>query len=143
MGKITKWTSDYPIDFELVGLVSTMKEYKLGWHLNQLGVFHLIKGEDVVIEFANEKLISISNLVSETDFTTVHLLRNRLLKKNVIGNQYLLTELQQFDYLLKLKNTIHDEWAKRILTKLKECSAIDFCAILDVQKIKAKENLIF
>ncbi len=65
MGKITKWSSDYPIDFELIGMVSTMKEYKMGWHLNQMGIFELAKGEDIEIEFADDKVIAISNLYAQ------------------------------------------------------------------------------
>jgi hypothetical protein len=143
MGKVTKWTTEYPIDFEMIGIVSPMKEYKLGWHLNEIGLFQLSKGDDIEITFADESVVSISNLRFEIEFTSIHLLRNKLLKKNAKGIQYLLPELQQFDYLLKIKNSIEEDWSRLVLAKLKECSAVVYCAELDINKIKAKENLMF
>ena len=54
MMKKNRLASDYPFDFELIGIVSSVKEYKLAWHLNQLPEFHLIKAEDVKIEFSDK-----------------------------------------------------------------------------------------
>jgi hypothetical protein len=78
MGKKNKWEGDYPVDFDLIGIVSSMKEYKLGWYLNQIEIFHLVKHDDVKIEFAENKIIRISNLADETEYRSVHLLRNKL-----------------------------------------------------------------
>lgn len=143
MAKKNKWEENYEIDFELIGVVSPMKEYKLAWHLNQLGIFHLVKEDDIKIEFAEQKVIRISNLAAETDFTMVHLLRNKLAGAGTVGFKYLLPELRQFDYLIKLKNTLQDKWSSDVMTKLKSCAAIDYAVIVDPANIKAKENLIF
>ncbi|WP_258104039.1 IPExxxVDY family protein [Marinoscillum sp. MHG1-6] len=142
MSKKNKLEGDYPIDFELIGVVSPMKEYKLGWHLNQLDLFHLVKGADIKIEFAGNKLISISNLIDETEFSSVHLLRNKL-QQTSAKVQFLVSDLQQFDYLLKLKNSLIDSWSKEVMTKLKDCEAVDYAVVIDLDKVKARENLIF
>ena len=99
MMKKNRLASDYPFDFELIGIVSSVKEYKLAWHLNQLPEFHLIKAEDVKIEFSDNKLIRVSNLKDENEFRQAFLLKNKLVTSNSSINQYLLPELQQFDYL--------------------------------------------
>ncbi len=143
MMKKNKWEGDYSIDFDLIGIVSSMKEYKLGWHLNEMEIFHLVKQDDVKIEFAEQKIIRISNLADESEFRSVHLLRNKLFNLGSAGVQYLVPELQQFDYLIKLKNTLEDNWSSFLLSKMKECAAIDYAVIIDLEKVKSKENLIF
>jgi hypothetical protein len=143
MSKQKKWEGGYPIDFELIGIVSTMKEYKLGWHLNQMEIFHLVKTDDIRIEFAEQKIIRISNLADETEYRVVHLLRNKLVGSGSTSFKYLLPELQQFDYLIKLRNTIEENWSVKVMDVLRQCAAIDYAMVIDLEKVKAKENLIF
>ena len=139
----TKLTSDYTLDFELVGIVSSLKEYKLAWHLNQIGIFHLVKGEDIKIEFSGNREVRISNLFEETEFTTVHLLRNKLISTTTHPNHYLINELQQFDFLLKLKNQMVAGWADSVVSKIKETNQIDYVMKIDVENLKSFENLLF
>ncbi|MFY0598024.1 MAG: IPExxxVDY family protein [Cyclobacteriaceae bacterium] len=143
MNKKSVWDEEYPIDFELIGIVSSMKEYKLAWHLNELGIFHLIKADDIKIEFSEKKVVRISNLAEETDFTSVHLLRNKIVGPGPMGMQYLLSDLQRFDYFIKLKNSIEEKWSSKIMAELRKCQAIDYAVAIDVEKVKTKDNLIF
>ncbi len=143
MKKKNRLASEYPLDFELIGIVSSVKEYKLAWHINQLSEFHLVKDEDIKIEFSDNKLIRVSNLKDENEFRKVFLLKNKLVTSNSSINQYLLSELQQFDYLLKLTNQTKDFWAKEVNNQLKSIDQIDYSLVVDVEKIKMKDNLLF
>lgn len=141
--KKNRLASGYPFDFELIGIVSFAKEYKLAWHLNQLNVFHLVKEEDVKIEFADNKLIRVSLLQDENEFRKVHLIRNRLVSSNASINQYLVPELQQFDYLIKMSSQTEENWANELLLKIKEIPVIDYALQIDLSRIKMKDNLLF
>lgn len=143
MKKKNRLASDYPLDFELIGIVSSAKEYKLAWHINQLPEFHLVKDEDIKIEFSDNKLIRVSNLKDESEFRQVYLLKNKLVTSNSAINHYLLSELQQFDYLLKLSSQTQDFWAKEVNEQLKAINEIDYSLVIDVEKIKMKDNLLF
>lgn len=143
MKKKNRLASEYPLDFELIGIVSSVKEYKLAWHINQLSEFHLVKDEDIKIEFSDNKLIRVSNLKDENEFRKVFLLKNKLVTSNSSINQYLLSELQQFDYLLKLTSQTKDFWAKEVNNQLKSIEQIDYSLVVDVEKIKMKDNLLF
>jgi len=143
MMKKNRLASDYPFDFELIGIVSSVKEYKLAWHLNQLPEFHLIKAEDIKIEFSDNKLIRVSNLKDENEFRQAFLLKNKLVTSNSSINQYLLPELQQFDYLFKLNSQTHDDWAREVNNMLKSIEIIDYSLVVDIEKIKMKDNLLF
>lgn len=141
--KKNRLSADYTFDFELLGIVSSSKEYKLAWHLNQLNVFHLIKSEDIKIEFSDNRLIRVSNLLDETDFSSVYLLKNKLVSSNTFSNHFLIPELQQFDYLLKLSNQTEENWADHLLLRLKEVPIIDYALKINIGKLKAKDNLLF
>ena len=143
MKKKNRLASEYPLDFELIGIVSSVKEYKLAWHINQLPEFHLVKDDDIKIEFSDNKLIRVSNLKDENEFRKVFLLKNKLVTSNSSINQYLLSELQQFDYLLKLTSQTKDFWAKEVNNQLKSIDQIDYSLVVDVEKIKMKDNLLF
>lgn len=143
MMKKNRLTSVYPYDFELIGIVSSAKEYRLAWHLNQLKAFHLIKSDDIKIEFADNKLIRVSVLQEETDIKKVYLLKNKLVTTNSSINQYLISELQRFDYLLKLSNQTEENWANELLLGFKNVPVIDYSLRIDISKIKMKDNLLF
>jgi len=133
----------YDFDFELIGIVSTVKEYKLAWNLNQLNLFHLVKAEDIKIEFTDHRQILISNLIHEDDYSMVHLLKNKLISTNDGINQYLIQELSRFDYLLKVRNLTEDKWAEKIYEQIRGLRIADYVTKIELNRIKQKENLLF
>lgn len=133
----------YDFDFELIGIVSTAKEYKLAWNLNQLNLFHLVKADDIKIEFTDHKQILISNLIYEDDYSMVHLLKNKLISTNSGENQYLIHELSRFDFLLKVRNLTEDRWAEKIYEQIRDLRIADYVTRIELDRIKQKENLLF
>lgn len=142
MMKKNRLSSDYVFDFELIGIVSSAKEYKLAWYLNQLKVFHLVKDDDIRIEFSDNRHIRVSNLKEQTDHSTAYLLKNKLVSAGS-SNQHLVPELQQFDYLLKLTNQADENWADQLLLKFKDIPVIDYALKVDLEKLKTRDNLVF
>ncbi|MEQ8239722.1 MAG: IPExxxVDY family protein [Cyclobacteriaceae bacterium] len=140
--KHTKLKSDYHFDFDLLGLVAPMREYKVGWLLNTMDEFDLSKEDDIKIELANDFILRISNLREETDFRKVYLLKNRL-DTGFSFNQYLLPELKEFDFLLKVKHEVRDNWVDDLLLKMKDIELLRFVTKIELEKIKNKENLLF
>jgi len=140
--KHTKLKSDYYFDFELLGIVAPMREYKVGWLLNTMDDFDLSKEDDIKIELANDFILRISNLREETEFSKAYLLKNRL-DTGFSFNQYLLPELKEFDFLLKIKHEVRDNWADDLLNKLKEIESLRFVTKIALEKVKNKENLLF
>jgi len=133
---------DY-FDFDLIGIVSIVKEYKLVWHINAATNFQLIKKPDISIEFSGNNKISISNFECSEEHLLVTLLKNRLVAKPNMRFQFLVDELKQFDYLLKCKDETEQTTAKDILSLLKSTEVVEYAAILDPSTIKSRDNLIF
>ena len=140
--KRKKLVTSITFDFDLLGIVSRVPEYKLAWHLNQTGFFDLEKRGDVVIKFKDKTSLVISNFVCESDFHSYTLLRNKLVKGNT-KSQLLLPELHQFDFLLKLSSQVVDFAIDPLISAIKDIPAIDYLVKLDVDKIKQKENLLY
>jgi hypothetical protein len=141
--KKTRLATTYAFDFELIGIVSMVKEYKLAWRLNQLKLFHRVKVDDIKIEFTGQQQILISNLIFEDEYAMVHLLKNKLISTQNGSSQYLIPDLSRFDYLLKIKNVVEDHWAEKIYERVREAKIADYVMKIELDRVKQKENLLF
>ena len=135
--------TEYSFDFCLVGLVCIVKEYKLVWHINQILDLNLVKKEDLVLKFRDNIEISISNFLYKTENSRIELIKNRLISSSGTPFQYLLEELKQFDYLLKIEDETEETDMKRVLSFLKSVPVIEYATNLEPTLIKSRYNLIF
>jgi hypothetical protein len=142
MGKNRLTSEDY-FNFDLLGIVSTVKEYKLVWHINQVTGFELSKENDLSIEFSGNQRIHVSNFQHRSEFMHVQLLKNKLVAKSSTTFQYLIDELKQFDYLLKYKDETEQTTIKDVLSLLKKSEVVEYVAVLSPELIKSRDNLIF
>ena len=95
----------YDINYDLFGIVSNIKEYKLAWILNKIFSIDLIKFDDLIITKYNQKTFQVSNYFYETDEFIIRVLKNRFagitgpccnLKYNVDTGR--LDEVQSSDF---------------------------------------------
>ena len=134
---------EYEYDFDLYGIISTAKAYKLAWLINTQLDIHLVKDEDIHFSFLNEEKLVISNYLFETEHSNFRLLKNRS-EENVIDKLgYLLPELNKFDYFIMKKGIINDYNNSELLDHLQKIREIQYIVTLDIDKIKSRENLIF
>ncbi len=141
--KKNKLDLTYEFDFDLVGIVSNMKEYKLAWHINSVLAISLAKQDDIRIEFSNQSPMVISNFKHETEFVDISMLQNRLVAGGGAKSQLLIPELKQFDYLLKLKDATGELSVENVCTTLKEIEQVEYAAQLNFGELKSKENLLY
>ena len=138
--KKNKLSIEYDYDFDLVGIITPIKEYKLAWLLNTSFGIELEKQADIEINFLKNK-ICISNYLCESENSQFRLLKN----KGVTSKQniYLLPELSQFDFLIMVQDEGGTFEAKNLTNKLKLVDAIRYVANIDLEQLKNKENLLF
>ena len=132
----------YESDFELAGIVCNKKEYKLAWHLNSALDISLTKKDDIKIEFSKKPAMIISNFQHESDHLLIELLQNKLIS-NSTGSQFLIPELKQFDFLLKLKDETGELNIANVCGTIKEIPLIEYVTQLNFDDLKSKENLIY
>ncbi|MEL6562473.1 MAG: IPExxxVDY family protein [Bacteroidota bacterium] len=142
-GKKNKLKVDVEYGFDLIGVTSSVKEYKLAWILNQCDSCDFIKSSDIQIDFVGLKNITISNFKFQTEHTNVYLLKNRLVFNNALSDQYLIPELKRFDYFVKIDGVSELFPTNAILATLKNSENIQYAITLDPNTIKQKENFIF
>ena len=134
---------EYSYEFELFGLSTAAREYRLAWEINKACDIALVKDEDIPYELRSGKKVLISCYVYETENQVLRMLKNKPVEGQSPSFQFLLPEVKQFDYLLMLEgegDTIHPEHLKEILSNL---PIIQYFTKLDTDKLKSRDNLIF
>jgi hypothetical protein len=141
--KTNKLVVDFDYDFKMIGITSSAKEYKLAWSINQLLKIHLIKSEDINLQFQNDCNILVSTYLYSTEYSQLRLLKNKSIEFSNIAKPYLVPELKDYDYFIHIldEGSIFD--AEKMKVKLQNCASIQYIKLLDVSEIKSKDNLIF
>jgi hypothetical protein len=135
----SKLVVNYELGAKVIGLVTTLKEYKLAWNINQVFKIDLIMQPPLHIEFIKGSDLSITNYLFKTEFHYFRLLKN---KGNEDNSGYLIVELANFDFFLMIggeEMMIDDSETKN----LQSIKGIDYFQVIDVEKLKAKDNFIF
>ncbi|WP_057940052.1 IPExxxVDY family protein [Algoriphagus resistens] len=139
--KKAKLLIEHTYDFELLGLVSPVKDYKMAWLINRDLDLDLIKSEDLLLEFMTLPSLKISQYFLSLPHGFVQLLRNKALNST---NQvsYLIPELKSMDYFLLVQDDTFQISINTFANQLAKNRYIQNVMKLDVSKLKSKENLL-
>ncbi len=133
---------EFEFDFDVYGIVSALKDYKLAWNVNNDLHINLNKQKDITIQFVDSELV-ISHYKYSTDNSELQLLRNKSYELLGGENQYLVPEMHQMDYFITLQGEINGWTNQEIQNKLKSTVGIDFVMKMDIEKLESRENFIF
>lgn len=140
--KKNKLEESFEVDFDLYGIVGNVKEYKLAWHINKVFEFGLLKQDDIKIEFSDNSSILISCFLHETDSLKVELLQNKLLA-GAARTKYLIPELGQFDFLLKIRDETDQMTSENVTAIIRSIPVVEYVMRLNFDALKSKENLLY
>ncbi len=140
--KKSKLIVDHNFDFELAGIISNAKGYKLTWEINRTLKLNLVKAKDLVLSFIDYKNLTILNYKYETENSKLLLIKNRGVESSGITGSFLIPELQRFDYLLWARSVDEFDFVLWI-DRIKELKVIQYAIRIDIEKLKSKENLLF
>jgi hypothetical protein len=131
----TRLKIKYDYDFCLIGVVSSEKDFRFCWMLNnQLGQ-KFAKTEDLVSSAGNHSLYTYND---ENTLQEYYLIVN----KSDTG-KLLLEEHQHTDYFVVIKGEISDEEKKYFAEQIKKLNSVSASYLIDVESLKSKHNLIF
>jgi hypothetical protein len=137
----TKLHIEYDYDFELVGIRSATKGYRLAWELNNALGIHLVRQPDLEVEFKKGEEKSFSFYAHEGRLNRLKLFKN----KPVDGehSKYcLVPEFPHFDFIFLMQ--MDDQTQREMLiTKLKELPSVELVAPISIDGLKSKSNFIF
>jgi len=141
--KSARLVVDFDYDFTLLGIISSAKEYKLAWHINQVLKTHLVKTEDINLQFQNDCNILVSCYLYSTEYSDIRLVKNKSIEFTNIAKPYLVPELKDYDFFIHILNEGTVLETEEVLEVLQSCSSIQYIRKIDVGELKSKDNLIF
>ena len=119
-------------NYSLIGIVSTCKEYKLAWILNNILDISLAKEKDEKINLINNDSINISHFLYRRKKMYLRLISNKTTKS------HLIVSLSNFDYLIQFSPNLFEFSSFDIINKLKSNNLIQFANFVDTKLIKEK-----
>ena len=138
-----KLVIEYEYNFDLYGIISISRDYKLAWLINQTLGIHLVKEKDVKIKFLNNEELIISNYLYNTEHTQFRLLKNKSEASRSDTLRYLIPELNRFDYLIMKKDNIGEADDVDWLSQIQQIKEVQYITAISVKKLKSRENLLF
>lgn len=141
--KKKKLEAELTFDFSLIGLISSHKEYKLAWYINEALDIKLIKEKDIELEFVKGENLVISNYFYETEHSYIRILKNKSMNDYGDRPAYLVPELNNFDYLILIQGYEDTITLQELKNKISEIPKIQFVQTFPIENLKSRENLIF
>jgi hypothetical protein len=132
---------EYTYDFELLGLISSAKGYRLAWEINKLLEVRLIKQPDLVIHQKTKVDLSYSYFASGGGANRLKLFRNKPSEMEAVKN-LLVPEFPHLDFILMAEGDEHTE-INRLQELLNNIPSIELVAFLPLAALKSKDNFIF
>lgn len=139
--KEIKLKANVSYDFDLFGITSSHKDYKLAWHINNVLKISLNKVDDHVVEFVEVKKMVVSCFEYEGQGIVTKLLSNKVYKEDGQHQDYLIPEHKHFDFFILREG--QDMEVTNLTNKLKQINGLEFITKIDVMKLRSRENLIF
>jgi len=136
--KVLKFEID--LDFELIAITSSLKDYRLCFLINRALNFDFAKTDDLQLDLLpgpGKAFFSFYKYNQGDNGAEFFLISN----KGTEG--YLIPEMNKTDYLLMIKNYIDENELEELVTGLNRVPEIVAAVKVDPKKIKSRENLLF
>lgn len=138
--KKTKLVIDYEYDFDLIGIASSVRGYKLAWDINQRLSVHLTSQPDLIVGFKNNEERPFSFYAYETALNRLKLFKNRPVDGDN-GKYFLIPEFPHFDFIILA--AMEDYSSEQLMDIFKLMPAIQLVTSIPVEGLKSKSNFIF
>ena len=128
-------------DFELLGIVSPIREYRMAWLVNQELDLNLVKADDLELEFLNAEKLEIAQYFLSLPHGFIQLLKNKAINSTQ-QLAYLIPELKNLDYFLLVQDETEELDLINFVKKLSQNPLVQSIVRIDISKLKSKENLL-
>lgn len=130
---------DYDSDFELISIISAIRDYRLCWHLNQELGFDFVRQPEIQLHYAKKQKYGYFNLYrfdDELNWLEYYFIMNKSLGENLIP------ELKQVDYFLLIKGGSVGMDTENLLRDLKKIKYVEAAFQTDPSTLRSRQNLI-
>jgi hypothetical protein len=138
--KKSKLVIAYEFDFELLGVTTAARGYKLAWEINQHLGIRLVKQPDLTVGFRNNEEKNFSFYAYETALNRLKLFKNKPADQES-GKYYLIPEFPHFDFIILA--AMEEPHAPQLIALIKSIPAVELVASIPMNGLKSKSNFIF
>ena len=138
--KKSKLVIDYEYNFELVGVTTPAKGYKLAWEMNQRLGIHLVKQPDLIVGFRNSEEKPFAFYAFETPLNRLKLFKNKPLEQES-GKYFLIPEFPHYDFIILA--AMEEHTGEQLLDLIKSIPSVQLTAPIPLEGLKSKSNFIF
>ena len=155
MSKIHCIDFEYDHDYDLIGIHSTLPDYRMAYFLNHYLEIQLRRFKDNLDFKSGNCSFPLYTFEDETAFTTWSLIANKhVFTENVIQGgsnlfpeetkiTYLIPEKRRVDYFIKVFGLEDDRRLNTTLQKINRIHKVITSYSIDVMDLKSRDNLIF
>ncbi len=137
MSKTLTLDFEEEIDYSMVGITSSLKDYRLTFYLNKLRCFQFKRVDPFI--FTHKGTDFSYSMYIYVDSTN---LRNYYLIANKSNSVKLVKAYQHFDYLLIMEGEVEDELCADISKQIKQLSGVVITSELDTNLFFKIPNLL-
>lgn len=155
MSKIHSFDFEYDHNYTLIGIHSTLEDFRMAYFLNKNLNTNLKRFKND-LDFPSKKC-SFSLFIYEnvSTFTSWSLIANKYVFINSVRSydnnlfkeesktSFLISEKKQVDYFIKISGNIDQIFLQNILSKINNTQNIITSYSIDPYDLKSKDNLIF
>ena len=126
--------------FYVIGIVSHENDYRLSWSLNQQFKFKFTKSDNLIIsqpKLSLNQTYSVFIFEDEESFVRYSLISNKS------ENGFLIPDLKNIDYILKISGEIQITDVEGMVQKFKRVDLVTTAFIIDNLPTKLLKNLVF
>jgi hypothetical protein len=132
---------EYTYDFELLGIRTSLKGYKLAWHLNNILKTNFSKQQDLVLYLRRGVTAQYDHYCHRTPLNVLHLFRNKAVESESPAPE-LVPEYPHFDFIVMTQSE-ENLSGNRLQEYLRGISSIELVTLIPLTALKSKENFIF
>jgi hypothetical protein len=138
--KKSKLVIDYEYNFELMGVASAARGYKLAWDINQLLGIQLVKQPDLAVGFKNNEEKTFPFYAFETPLNRLKLFKNKPSEQEP-GKYYLIPEFPHYDFIILAAMEAYPQ--QQLIDLIKTIPSVQLAASIPLEGLKSKSNFIF
>ena len=132
---------DYEFDFQLLGVSSAARGYKLAWELNRQLNVNLVRQPDLLVGFRKDEEKSFSYYAYETPLNRLKLFKNRPVDQDA-GKYFLIPEFPHFDFII-LAAMDENQSEDKLIDQVRSTPSVQLVSQIPLDGLKSKSNFIF
>ena len=138
--KKSKLVIEYEYNFELIGVATAARGYKLAWEINQRLKIQLLKQPDLMVGFKNAAEKPFSFYSFETPLNRLKLFKNRPSDQES-GKYFLIPEFPHYDFIILA--AMEDYTHQQLTDLIRSIPSVQLAASIPLEGLRSKSNFIF